>query len=64
MSFHECMKLFYPETTLILYNRKNEMIVQGKLDDIRQECEKYQDIEVSFVSGRSDTTGLKIWLDN
>lgn len=64
MSFHECMKLFYPETMLILYNRKNEVILQGKVDDIREECEKYQDIEVTFVSGRADTTGLKIWLDN
>lgn len=64
MSFHECMKLFYPKTKLILYNRNNELIVQGKLDDIRQECEKYKSVEVSFVSGRADTTGLKIWLDN
>lgn len=64
MSFHECMKLFYPETTLILYNRKNEVILQGKVSDIAKECEKYQDIEVTFVSGRADTTGLKIWLDN
>ena len=63
MNFHECMKLFYPETTIILYNQKNEVVLEGQVKDIRKECEKYHNIEVTFVSGRADTTGLKIWLD-
>lgn len=63
MNFHECMKLFYPETKIILYNRKNEAVLEGQVNDIRKECEKYHNIEVIFVSGRADTTGLKIWLD-
>ena len=24
MNFHECMKLFYPETKIILYNQKKD----------------------------------------
>ena len=63
MNFHECMKLFYPETTIILYNQKNEVVLEGQVKDIRKECEKYHNVEVTFVSGRADTTGLKIWLD-
>lgn len=66
MNFHECMKLFYPETKIILYNRnnrKNEVVLEGQVNDIRKECEKYHNVEVTFVSGRADTTGLKIWLD-
>ena len=63
MNFHECMKLFYPETKIILYNQKNEVVLEGQVKDIRKECEKYHNVEVTFVSGRADTTGLKIWLD-
>lgn len=61
MNFHECMKLFYPETKIILYNQKNEVVLEGQVKDIRKECEKYHNVEVTFVSGRADTTGLKIW---
>lgn len=60
------MKLFYPETKIILYNQnnqKNEVVLEGQVKDIRKECEKYHNVEVTFVSGRADTTGLKIWLD-
>lgn len=63
MNFHECKKLFYPETKIILYNQKNEVVLEGQVKDIRKECEKYHNVEVTFVSGRADTTGLKIWLD-
>ena len=63
MNFHECMKLFYPETKIILYNLKNEVVLEGQVNDIRKECEKYHNVEVTFVSGRADTTGLKLWLD-
>ena len=63
MNFHERMKLIYPETKIILYNRKNEVVLEGQVNDIRKECEKYHNVEVTFVSGRADTTGLKIWLD-
>ena len=48
---------------IILYNRKNEVVLEGQVNDIRKECEKYHNVEVTFVSGRADTTGLKIWLD-
>ena len=48
---------------IILYNRKNEAVLEGQVNDIRKECEKYHNVEVTFVSGRADTTGLKIWLD-
>ena len=61
MNFHECMKLFYPETKIILYNQKNEVILEGLVKDIRKECEQYHNVEVT--SGRAATTGLKIWLD-
>lgn len=57
------MKLFYPETKIILYNQKNEVVLEGQVKDIHKECEKYHNVEVTFVSGRADTTGLKIWLD-
>ena len=49
MNFHECMKLFYPETKIILYNRKNEVVLEGYVKDIRQECEKYHNIEVVYT---------------
>lgn len=42
---------------------KNEVILEGLVKDIRKECEQYHNVEVTFVSGRADTTGLKIWLD-
>ena len=45
MNFHECMKLFYPETTIILYNQKNEVVLEGQVKDIRKECEKYHNVE-------------------
>ena len=51
MNFHECMKLFYPETKIILYNQKNEVVLEGQVKDIRKECEKYHNVEVTFVSG-------------
>ena len=50
MNFHECMKLFYPETKIILYNQKNEVVLEGQVKDIRKECEKYHNVEVTFVS--------------
>ena len=49
MNFHECMKLFYPETKIILYNQKNEVVLEGYVKDIRQECEKYHNIEVVYT---------------
>ena len=49
MNFHECMKLFYPETKIILYNRKNEVVLEGQVNDIRKECEKYHNIEVVYT---------------
>ena len=63
MNFHECMKLFYPETKIILYNQNIDVILECLVKDIRKECEQYHNVEVTFVSGRADTTGLKIWLD-
>ena len=51
------------DTKIILYNQKNEVVLEGQVKDIRKECEKYHNVEVTFVSGRADTTGLKIWLD-
>ena len=46
MNFHECMKLFYPETKIILYNQKNEVVLEGQVKDIRKECEKYHNVEL------------------
>ena len=63
MNFHECMKLFYTETKIKKKKKKNEVILEGLVKDIRKECEQYHNVEVTFVSGRADTTGLKIWLD-
>jgi len=48
MNFHECMKLFYPETKIILYNQKNEVVLEGQVKDIRKECEKYHNVEVTL----------------
>lgn len=55
MNFHECLKLFYPDTKLIIYDENNQILEQGHAKDMHQ---NYQTREVKFVSGRADTNGV------